>query len=238
VRERRIAIILCVAFLSIPAFAEDADVSAWFRADPRGKAYRSVEGQVTATFAAASDAGLPLWILMEKLREGAAKGVGADRLATGLEQESRRLLEARDILLGQKVPIMDPRTREETMKAISIALLSGLSPAIIAELFSLAAPPLRIPQDAVAALAAIIPVRDASRLAESDIRRLGAALLASRLSPAAFKSVSSFFLKARASGARDEDVLETMVIRSLEAGGGLVQMEEELRIFLKRRGSR
>lgn len=235
---RRIIVILCIALLSAPAFAEDADVSAWFRADPRGKAYRSVEGRVTAVFEAAKESGLPLWILMEKLREGAAKRVGADRLASGLEQESHRLLEARDILLGQKVPLVETRTREEAMKAVSIALLSGLSPAIISEMFSLAVPPLRVPQDAVAALAAIIPVRDASRLAEPDIRRLGAALLASRLPPAAFKSVSSFFLKARASGARDEDVLETMLIPSLEAGGGLVQMEEELRIFLKRRGSR
>ena len=175
---------------------------------------------------------------MEKLREGAAKGVPAQRLASGLQAESGRLVQARDILLRRKVAITDTRARDETLKAVSIGLLAGVSAESVEDLFAAAVPPARGPQDAVAALAAVIPVKDASRLPEADLRRLGVALLGSRLPAAAFRSVSSFFLKASASGVRDAEVLDGMVIRSLAAGGGLVQMEEELRIYLKRRGSR
>ena len=235
---KRLALAFLVALMASSASAEDAEVSSWFRTEARARAYRSVEAQITATFDAARIADLPLWILMEKLREGAAKGVRADRLASGLQQEAQRLAEAKDILLAQNVAIADRRVSDETLKAVSIALLAGLSPAVIGSLFSLAIPPARGPQDAVAALAAVIPVRDASRLAEADIRRLGAALIASRLPSTAFKSVSSFFIKASASGVRDEDVIDVIVIRSLQAGGGLVQMEDEMRILLKRRDSR
>jgi hypothetical protein len=231
-------VLLLLVLACFPAAAEESVVSSWFRTEAKARAYLAIEQQLVATFDAARAADLPLAILVEKLREGAAKGVRPDRLAAGLQEEARRLLEAKEILLARKAAIDDPAVREETLKAMSIALLAGLSPETVGEFFSLAAPPRRGPRDAVAALAGVIPVRDATRLADTDIRRLGAALLASRLPAPAFKSVAAFFLRASASGAREQDILEGMVIPSLQAGGGLVQMEDALRVFLRRRDSR
>lgn len=236
--RKRLAILIFMALLAPSLFAEEPDLGSWFRTDPKARDYRGVEGLIAETFERAQAADLPLWILMEKLREGAAKGVRADRLASGLQAEAARLLEAREILASQKVGVAERKSRDEIMKAISIALLSGLSSRTIAELFLLAVPPGRGPQDAVAACAALISLREASRLSDAKIRALGAALLASRLPAASFKSVASFFVRAGARGVREQDILDAMVIRALESGGGLVQMEEELRVFLMRRDSR
>ena len=235
---KRLTLLIIMALLAPSLFGEDPDLASWFRTDAKARAYRDVEGQISETFDAARGAELPLWILMEKLREGAAKGVRADRLSSGLRAEVARLAEARDILARGKVAIADRKSREGTLKSVSIALLSGLSSATIEEMFTRAVPPARGPQDAVAACAAVIPVREGSRLAEADIRRLGAALLASRLPSGAFKSVASFFVKAGARGVREQDILDAMVLHALESGGGLVQMEDELRLYLKRRDSR
>jgi len=230
--------LLLLALAGFPAGAEESVVSSWFRTEEKARAYLSIEQQLAATFDAARAAEVPLGILLEKLREGAAKGVRPDRLAAGLQEEARRLREAKDVLLARKVEIDDPALREEALKAMSIALLAGLSPHTAGEFFSLAVPPRRGPRDALAALAAVIPVHDATRLADGEIRRLGAALLESRLPAPAFKSIAAFFLSASARGAREQDILEGMVIPSLQAGGGLVQMEEALRVFLRRRDSR
>jgi hypothetical protein len=235
---RRLAVLACLVLLALPALGEDAGLSSWFRSDPKARAYAAVEAELAATFDAAAAADLPTRFLLEKLREGAAKGVAPARLAAGLRAEAQRLSQAADMLAHAPVPFPDRAAREETLKAVSIALLAGFSPGGVEALLARAAPPARGPQDVVAVLAAVIPVKDASRLEEPDLVRLGAALLGSRLPATAFKSVASFFLRAAASGARDGDILDTMVIPALEGGGGLVQMEEKLRVFQKRRGSR
>jgi hypothetical protein len=235
---RRLTVPACLLLLALSAFGDDAELSAWFRSDPKARPYAAVQAEIAATFDEAAGAGLPAWVLMEKLREGAAKGVPAGRLATGLRAEATRLSQAADILLRARTSVADRRERDETLRAVSIALLAGFSPGAVETLLVLVAPPARGPQDAVAALAAVIPVKDASLLSEADLVRLGAALLQSRLPSTAFKSIGSFFLKASASGARDGDILDDMVIPALRGGGGLVQMEEQLRVFQKRRGSR
>ena len=235
---RRVSVLACLILLALPVFGEDPGLSAWYRSDPKARGYASVEAELSATFEAAAAADLPVRVLLEKLREGAAKGVAPTRLAAGLRAEADRLAQAAAILSRAQVPVSDRLLREQTLRAVSIALLAGFSPGTVEQLFLRAVPPARSPQDVAAALAAVIPVKDASRLAEADLSRLGAALLASRLPAAAFKSVASFFLRAAASGARDVDIIDTMIVPALEGGGGLVQMEEQLRVFQKRRGSR
>jgi hypothetical protein len=230
-----ISILLLIAPL---VFCEEPGLSSWFQSDPRAQAYREVEPQISRTFDEAAAAGLPLPILMDKLREGAVKGVAAERLSTGLRAEMERLLVAQGILERQSVTLPDRKGREEAMKGISISLLAGLPPETIEQLFAISRAPARSPQDAVAACAALIQIREMSRLSDADVRRLGEALLRSRLPAASFRSIPSFFVRARARGIGEAEILDSIVIEALESGGGLVQMEDQLRLQLKRRGGR
>jgi hypothetical protein len=236
--RQRLTVSILLLLIAPLVFCEAPELSSWFKSDPRAQAYREIEPQVSRTFDEAEAAGLPLRILMDKLREGAAKGVAADRLSTGLRAELERLLRAQAILERQPVHIADQEGREEAMKGISISLLAGLPPEAVEQLFALSRPPARGPQDAVAACAALIQIREMSRMSDTDILRLGAALLGSRLPSTSFRSIPSFFVKARARGIGEREILDSIVIKALASGGGLVQMEDQLRLELKRRGGR
>jgi hypothetical protein len=230
-------VILLTLLLASRAFCSEAgDPSAWFKSDPLAPAYQGVEEQIRLVFDDAGRSGLPLRLLMEKLKEGAAKGVDPDKLAGGLRAEADRLLLAQEIFARRNVIFAGPGAREEAMQKVSIALLAGLSPELIEELFALGRPPARGPADAEAACAALIQMRESGRLAEKDLLRLGVALMSSRLPASTFRSIPPFFIKARARDIGERELLDSIVIKALESGGGLVQMEDSLRLRLKRRG--
>ena len=235
---QRLAVSILLLLIAPLVFCEEPGLSSWFQSDPLARAYREIEPQVSRIFEEAGAAGLPLRLLMDKLREGATKGVAADRLSTGLRSELERLFLAQAMLDRQSIPLPDQEAREDAMNGISISLRAGLPPDAVEELFARSRPPARSPRDAVATCAALIQIRETTRLSDADILRLGAALLGSRLPSTSFRSIPSFFVKARARGVGEREVLDSILIETLESGGGLVQMEDQLRLQQKRRGRR
>ncbi len=226
----RLTALLAAMVLSLlpafQAFCQESALDAWLRDDPRGKTYAAAAADLRDVFSRAGSEGLPLGILMDKLREGASKGVPAGRLSAGLEAERQRLLEVRDILKGSGMSIMDAGEYQETLKDISLTLLAGIPAGTIQSLFTAAARAGKTVMDVRAACAALIRMASVSRLAGEDLRRLGEAMVSSSLASSAFASIPSFFIKARASGLREGDVLDSIVIKALQSGGGLARMEE------------
>jgi hypothetical protein len=235
-RKARGLLILAFLMASRAAYPDAGGPSAWFRSDPLAPAYRGVQERIERIFNDAERSGLPVRLLLEKLKEGAAKGVDPERLTAGLRAEADRLLAAREIFTEGNVVFPDSGAFEEAMRTVSIALLAGMSPDLVRDLFALGRPPARGPADAQAACAALIEMRESGRLSEEDLGRLGAALMSSRLSASAFRSIPPFFIKARARNIGEGELLDSIVIKVLESGGGLVQMEDALRLRLRRRG--
>jgi len=220
--------IILVFLLAPPLFSENPDVSSWFHNDSRARPYAGIGSEVIRVFTEAGKAGLSLALLMDKLKEGASKGVAADLLLNALRSESERLSTGRDILERQGARFSDPGDREETLRAISLTLIAGISVQTIESLFALAPSVARSSQEVAAAFNAMVQAKLSSRLTDSEIQRLGAALLKSRMAQAAFKSIPSFLMKASARGMTDNDVVDRIIVSVLESGGSLVQMEEEL----------
>ncbi len=233
--HKRSACLLIFLTVAAAAFCQDAGVDSWFKADPRAKAYMDSKADVLRVFAEAQAADLPLWVLMDKLREGASKGVSPDRLTAGLQSEAARLSAAKSILARVKPGIAERQEYEEALRDTSIALLAGIGGETIEALFSGTRTSVRTYRDVLAACAALIQMKNSSRLSENELQRLGETLLASTLPSSSFSSIPSFFVKARAAGLRESDILDSIVLKALESGGGFVRMEELLRMRQKGR---
>ena len=233
--RKRSACLLVFLIIAASAFCQDADVESWFKADPRAKAYMDSKADVLLIFGEAQAAELPMWVLMDKLREGASKGVSPDRLTAGLQSEAARLSAAKAVLARGKVDIAERREYEEALRDMSIALLAGIGGDTIESLFAGIRMSSRTYRDVLAACAALIQMKNSSRLSEKELRRLGETLLSSKLPSSSFASIPSFFVKARASGLRESEILDSIVVKALETGGGFVRMEELLRIRQKGR---
>ena len=80
--------------------------------------------------------GLPTWILLERLKEGAAKRIRPDRLVIALRAEAARLATAGSLLSSVGVRLDESRLREETLKAICVFLRMELGAGVIAQLVS------------------------------------------------------------------------------------------------------
>jgi hypothetical protein len=233
--HKRSACLFVFLALAAAAFCQDAGVDSWFKADPRAKAYMDSKADVLRIFAEAQAAELPMWVLMDKLREGASKGVSPDRLTAGLQSEAARLSAAKAILERVKADIAEKTEYEDALRDMSIALLAGIGGETIESLFAGTGMKARTYRDVLAACAALIQMKNSSRLPENDLRRLGETLLASTLPSSSFSSIPSFFVKARAAGLRESEVLDSIVLKALETGGGFVRMEELLRMRQKGR---
>jgi hypothetical protein len=228
----------CLAVLlwaAAAAFGQDAGLEAWFRDDPRAKAYSDSRRDIAGVFADAEAADVPAWVLLDKLREGASKGVSPDRLTAGLRAEYSRLVTSKAILARTGVAIPEPGEYEDALRDMSIWMLAGLGAETMEALFSSVRGGPRTPGDVLAACAALIQMKSSSRLEEKDLLRLGRALLSSRLPSSSFASVPAFFVKARASGLRESEILDSIVVKALESGGGFVRMDELLRSMQKGR---
>ncbi len=229
--------LVCLALLVLLApavYGEEDEVAAWLRQDPRAAAYRDFEPALSRMVSEATAAGVPPALLLDKLREGAAKGVAPDRLTSGLVSEVARLQAAALILRRQDAVPTDQRQYQDMLRNLSYAQAAGIGVQTLESLFATARGLGRPALEAIAACNALIQMRSLSKLSDEDLRRLGDAILSSRQPASAFRSIPPLYLKARAAGLSESEILDSVIVDTLRHGGGLVQMEEQIRT--KRKG--
>ncbi len=65
-------------------------------------------------------------------------------------------------------------------------------------------------------------------MGDQDALKVAELLLASKLPVSAYRSLASVYLKAKASDLEDSEILNDVIIGTLESGGGILSMDEKI----------
>ncbi|MBN1835940.1 MAG: hypothetical protein JW820_08815 [Spirochaetales bacterium] len=230
VRARMLLLFLLGGLLAVPARGDELE--AWFAADPRATAYADVRSELKDLFAAARLQSAPMGPLVDKLREGAAKGVDGERLVEALRVTIGRLVQARTILEQASGTPAGAAAGEEDVQGLSLLLLRGLPEELARGLIARGVQAGREMQSIRAACGAVISLTAVAGLDEQETLRVGmkvgTLLLAGALPVSSYEALAPVYLKARAAGLENGEILEQVIIASLEAGGGIVAMDEKI----------
>jgi len=151
-----------------------------------------------------------------------------------LNEELDRLVLARTILQNEEIQFSSKGAYQDALREISLLLLNGFSGEFVSRLLTFSMSQDKGIEGVLAAGCSLLLISAAGSLSEEQLFNLGKALLSSRFSPAGYPYVASLFIKASVNQVKPAELL-TPVIRILEQGGGLIQLERELRRRMKRR---
>lgn len=236
----------CIATLTAQSGSGEREFSRWLSADSRAARYRTVEDDLARVFKESERTGVPPELLLEKLKEGAAKNVPASRIVPALEAELERLAFAKELSDRLGLYRTEPDKRAGLFRTVSIFLLSGFSPSLVDEVFSAAFERASIEnrdrtsaQDSAVeradeALHTLLQIGLIYRFSDDELVGLGRAVIASGIPVSGYRSLASVFLKAnsyRMSGAETIG----LVTEILSNRGGLLQIEQELQRRSRRR---
>ncbi len=215
--------LLAVLFSALSSLAWGDDLGVWLDTDARANVYSVVAAELRALFAEGDERHVPVGLLMERLREGASKGVDPEILVRALREELDRLERSQLILAGAS-----GAGAERNVKEVSLLLRAGLPDALIHIVLNAASRAGRDTETALAACSALADLRRLGSIGDEESARIGELLLRSRVSPRRYASLASVFTRAKTRGMSDGDIVQTVIIRSLESGGGLSAMDREI----------
>ena len=229
-RTNHVVVGLMVFFLVVPlpqVFSQEVTpdtVRAWLHTEPMATPYQDLAPSIVQVFEAARSDGLPLELLFDKLKEGAAKKVPSGRLKPALEGELNRLLQVRKVLqegFGKDVT-KDPFFLQG-MKVGSLALRSGFPE----EGLRIVCTPSMGLEKMVSLLPPLAEMHRIETLPLQPLSSFVQALSASPIPPSQYGTFVSLYLKATAGRIPPQDTLRIMT-DVLKAGGGILQIEREL----------
>lgn len=222
---------LLLVFLPIPAVeAQTPLLDQWYRESDNARRYIDERSELAAVMEQAREDGIPPELIMLVLQEGAAKRVPPSRLIAALEAEEERLATARRIL--ERVDLLPIRTADiqNALRELSVYQSAGVPPDVLDSVLA-RTDELDRGLAAVGALAQVVGIQP---LRDDTMATLGISILASELTPATYASLSSAYLRGTLNGLPPETVVR-IIVDVLEAGGGLIQIDRELRTRGRRR---
>lgn len=206
----------------------------WFSRDGKSGRYESIEGQLYSLFRNSDNTSVPPEILMEKLREGAAKGVPAGRVLTALRDERDRLNTAGEIIDGSGYSVQENTSDvRNAYKIIAIMLREEISKNTILELLREAKTRDLPLSSGASACSAVFQAASVTDLRNTDLVRLGISLYTSGLDPSHYGAVASIFVKGRVNRLDEKEILG-IVESVFSRGGGLIRLERELNTRTRR----
>jgi hypothetical protein len=256
--KKYVIVIICTMSLSsFFLYTQSIDVKneleTWFQNNPEAEKYRGIEHQILSILTSSQQLSIPTELLMEKLREGASKGVPPSLLVQALSEEAERLSDIVNMISEinsrnektegrpffdtgntEEEDIVAPeedtsrlRNRSDIIKQFSLFQRSGLSLTSIDSILEEARTLGKNKDIAFQSLSALIKIPGVSSLSENEVTGLGEALLQSNLSPSSYSTLSSIFLKGRIYQI-SYSTISRIVIEILKKGGGLIQIEQEI----------
>jgi len=222
---KRVLALALAAFAILPGVSLSADeLTDWFRLS-QAKAYLSLRPDLEGLRDRLAEADVPTELLVERVKEGAAKKVSPERLLAALREDSDRFLFLSSSY--SRLP-RDAAATENRLRFIrdgAIAMRSGIEGGIFdACLAGLASGGL---QRRLAALLAVAAVNARFPLGGEDIPPLVLALDASSERDSRFSRLSSVFVRARGLGL-DTRWTSSRAIAILSAGGNLFTLESDI----------
>jgi len=200
----------------------------WFSKSGNSDRYELIEDELNQLFRRADDSGVPPELLLEKLREGSAKGISAGRVLPALRNELERLITAGEIIGSSGYPPGGNAAElQNAYKIIAIMLREEIEKETIRELLTEAVK-LDLPLSAaVAACSAVFQTFSVTDLGDNELLRLGISLYNSGLGPSNYGAVASIFIKGRVNRLEDGEILK-IIEDVFGRGGGLIRLEREL----------
>ena len=203
----------------------------WLNNDSRGRRYLGYEDFLSGLFDSAAKEGIPAELLMNKLREGAAKNVPPQRLIAALSKEQERLKTARGILEDYGIKFEKTEDYYDTLKHLSIILLGGVEEKTLRNLIDISidtSPGTSVDfSGLLLACDVLVQFNSIDILTQDEMYDLGKSLLLSKLKPAAYSNLASLYLSARARRVRKTELLK-LIETTLLHGGGLIQLDQEI----------
>jgi hypothetical protein len=221
---------ILLGLVSPRANADSHLLDEWFRESEHASRYEDQRDDFRRLLEQARTDGVPPELMMLVLREGAAKRVSPSRLVAAMEEEGERLATSRTLLEeADLLPIRNADIRD-ALRELSVYQVAGVEPDSIRAILD-ATESLEVGLQAVSAVAQIVAIQP---LSEPTTAELGRSILTSDLTPATFGSVSSAYLRGTLAGLPPQSVAR-IIIDVLDAGGGLIQIDRELRARGRRR---
>ncbi|MGO9410523.1 MAG: hypothetical protein ACLQCB_07180 [Spirochaetia bacterium] len=217
-------------FLVAAASASWSDfLDDWYRSDPHAAAYSDVRGELSQIFAQAARQHVPQRLLLNKMREGEAKGVPSDKLVSTLGSELGLLSRAWLIVerAGFGGSFLSP-VADETVKDVEVFLRSGLPDQLVGGLLSASATRHAGKEAALAACGAIMDLRAVAPMEDADSLQIGKLLVASGLPPSGYASLALVYGLGMSRGLSHDAVVHEVIINTLSSGGGLAIMNQKI----------
>ena len=216
-RSTALIAVLVVLSSSI-LYADATELDRWFRRSDNAERYAGRREAIVAVLREAEADHLPSDSMVKLVQEGAAKRVPPERLLDALTAERDRLEASARILASH-----GHRTTDDAVERLAIAQRGGVTPAVLDSIARAA----KTTRQTVAAAEAIMQLYGVARVDATHAEGLAVALVETDTPISAYGSVPSLVLKGRAAGLSPEETME-IVIDTLKAGGGLVQIDREI----------
>jgi len=219
-----IACMIVLVGLARGAWADE--LGSWYRSDPRSTAYLHVRPALSGVFADARGCHVPQWLLVERLREGSAKGASPDMLQSAVRAELARLVRAHRII--DQTGLAVGASGDATLKEIGVFLRAGLPDQVVGELLAAGRGLHGGRESALAACGAIMDFRAMGPVADADSVHIGRLLMASGMEPSRYGSLALVYDRGKIRGLSHELLVHEVIINTLSAGGGLSIMNQKI----------
>lgn len=207
-------------------------LSLWAEYSPRiwlnssaGAAYHSVDPELEQLFSKAEAKDIPGDIIVDKIKEGAAKVASGLQMVQALNAEVERLTTAVNLLSKEGRNLSGERSL--ALRAISLLLQGGMHVDTIDAVLEYASLLQKPSSRAIAALSASFRVIAIAQAPADLLRPLSESLVRSTLQDPQFVQLSSLAVRAKSKQLKGEQLIK-MMIGSLDSGGGLTALDRDL----------
>jgi hypothetical protein len=249
--SKKFIICICILLCSSHLFCEQDDITAldqWFKEQPGTASYLSLKEDLSILFSEAQARNLPLSLLYERLQEGISKHVPPQRLLKALEFEVEQLSRIVEMMKEVDALCFSRREfyffikegmqwdllgrREDTpvvdlIHQLSLFNRSGILIKSMSNLFTCAIENEKSINTMLSVLHGLIKIPGLDNLKQRETVDLGKALIKSALSPDSYGTLSSIFVKGRVYHLTYSTISD-IVLKVLNRGGGIVQIEQEI----------
>lgn len=233
VRARIVPVfVLCFLMLAAGAAASRGDeLAEWYRSDPRAATYVGARDELSRIFSQAGQQHIPAALLTDRLREGAAKRVPADRMTGALRADVEVLSRASRIVsrAGLGGNLLSPGASDEELREVGIYLRAGLPDRLISELLSGGSGVRGGRESALAACGAIMDLRAVAPVEDADSLQIGRLLIASGMQPSGYSSLALVYGLGMSRGMSRDNLVHDVIINTLSMGGGVAIMNQKIR---------
>jgi hypothetical protein len=228
---RRILLGTCLSVLMLAAHPESI-LSSWYAHSPAAAMYESARPALADLVAEAESKGIPAELVMQRVAEGAGKRVPPQKLLEALRKDIDNYAYVLSALEAIAPGSTHGAGGRELLERGGMVLRSGMEAASFGQALRYATARGKDVTRAVSALVAVAALASRLPLEASDRVDLAVSLCLSVEREDRFSMLTPLFLRGRAGKLAPHDLV-LLAKATFEAGGGLLQLENEINRRLK-----